>query len=300
LNAETVLGWAGLAPRAPPETAQAPNIEPYLDVDFEGEPVERLGRLEPSPTLRGFRNARMRNIRELAGFNPNPRSEWDKWCERFPPERLVDPISHTTEQVMGSCVGHSCMNSVEGPAMLMFGERLFRPLSAISMYTRIGRSPGSGAYVGDAADEIYERGILPAAGSVDINGVPYAHTHHVSGDFYDDLPSGWESTANMWRAFEVFRVDDDEAGFAVLMRDGLRVHMGRSGHALSLFGVVKNGSRYVWAYENSWGTDWGDYNKSIGYDSRFTSGYVYIPVVRDEIVIPTKDSRLKAPDPELN
>jgi len=220
------------------------------------------------------------DVETLPGFRPIPRSEWDEWVQRMPVERQVKSVRHISEQPMGSCVGHSCGNIVEAGCYTMAGDLFFRKLSFISMYKRIGRSPNSGAYVGDSADEIFERGILPADGERDIDGSPYLHTHQVQGGFYDDLPSGWEQTAKAWRA-SLYRATTDEAVFRVLMDCRLGLHIARSRHALRLGGYTGRS----WWYENSWGDDWGDFGKSIGYDSRVYGENVYMPVARDELGI---------------
>ena len=143
----------------------------------------------------------------------------------------------------------------------------------MSMYKRIGRSPNSGAYIPDAADEIFSRGILP------VTGEPWPHTFPQDTGWSTPLPSGWEATGRKWKAV-VYSVDDEEAGFRVGMDWRWGRQIGRSSHSLNAIGY--NGK---WWYENSWGKGWGDHGKSIGYDSRFYSGYVYQPVLRDEITV---------------
>jgi len=144
----------------------------------------------------------------------------------------------------------------------------------MSMYKRIGRSANSGAYIPDAAAEIFRLGILP------VTGEPYPHTFPQDTGWSTPLPSGWETTARLWKAV-VYTVDDEESGFRVGMDARLRWQIGRSGHSISSGGYTGRS----WWYENSWGTRWGDLGKSIGYDSRFYSGYVYLPVLRDEIPV---------------
>jgi hypothetical protein len=157
----------------------------------------------------------------------------------------------------------------------MGGDWLFRRISGMSMYKRIGRSPNSGAYIPDAASEIFSRGILP------VTGEPYPHTFSQDGGWSTAMPSGWESTGRMWKAV-VYSVSDEESAFRTRMDCRLGDQFGRSSHSIIGFAVTSSGK---WAYENSWGTRWGDLGKSIGYDSRFYSGYVYQPVLRDEIKV---------------
>jgi hypothetical protein len=78
----------------------------------------------------------------------------------------------------------------------------------------------------------------------------------------------------------VYSVDDEEAGFRVGMDWRWGRQIGRSSHSINAVG--NNGK---WWYENSWGKGWGDHGKSIGYDSRFYSGFVYQPVLRDEVPV---------------
>ena len=134
--------------------------------------------------------------------------------------------------------------------------------------------PSSGAYIPDAADEVFSRGILP------VTGEPYPHTFAQDTGFSTKLPTGWEQTAMMWKAV-VYSVDDEEAGFRVGMDCRLRRQIGRSSHSISAEGYTGKS----WWYENSWGDDWGDLGKSVGYDSRFYSGFVYQPVLRDEVEV---------------
>jgi hypothetical protein len=157
---------------------------------------------------------------------------------------------------------------------MMGGDWLFKRISGMSMYKRIGRSASSGAYIPDAADEIFSRGILP------VTGQGYPHEFAQDTGWSTAMPSGWETTGRLWKAV-VYSVDDAEAGFRVGMDMRLGRQIGRSSHSICAGGYT---GKYWW-YENSWGTDWGDFGKSIGYDSTFYSGYVYQPVLRDEIKV---------------
>lgn len=281
-DSAAVLGWVGVRQPAQLAFDVRANEEQWLDVKFdettEGEGL--CGALPPTDATAEF-DQKLPTGGTLEGFRPIPRREWREWAERFPVERLARNIRHVSKQVMGSCVGHSAMNSTEGAEYTLAGDLFFRRLSAMSMYNRIGTRPNSGAYVGTAAGEMRKRGILPADGETDILGQPYQHTHHVSGDFYDKLPGDWEETAKGWKA-TVLHVDDDEDAFRLTMDCGLRRHYGRNRHAISGGGVT---ARHNWWYENSWGVGWGDLGKSIGYDSRFYASYVYLPVLRDECAV---------------
>lgn len=273
LDAPAVLGWIGVKP-VQFAAASQPDEARWLDVDFAKQPQANLGAIELPPNLAREAIAAAANVRTLAGFKPIPKSEWAAWVARFPVARLAKSIRNTTEQTMGSCVGHACANEIEAGCYMMGGDWLFRRISGMSMYKRIGRSANSGAYIPDAADEIFSRGILP------VTGEPYPHTFAQDTGWSTAMPSGWEATGVLWKA-AVYSTDDEEAGFRVGMDCRLGRQIGRSSHSLCAGGYTGKS----WWYENSWGTDWGDLGKSVGYDSRFYSGFVYQPVLRDEVQV---------------
>lgn len=275
MNADAVLGWVKV-PKVAFAEPEVLNEAKWLDIDFEkAQQGELLGSIDLPPDLYREAMDAAVNIKSLPGFQPIPKSEWSQWTSRFPITRLVKSIRNTTEQTMGSCVGHACANGMELGTYQMCGDLFFRRISGMSMYKRIGRSPNSGAYIPDAADEIFRRGILP------VTGEPYPHTFSQDGNWSTALPSGWETTAALWKA-AVYFVSDQESGFRQRMDCRLGHQFGRSSHSIIGFAVTASGK---WAYENSWGTRWGDLGKSIGYDSNFYSGYVYQPVLRDEVPV---------------
>lgn len=274
LNADTVLGWVKVnrVAFAEPEILAE---DRWLDVEFARQAGEFLGALESPEALRDQALGAAVNVKTLPGFRPIPKAEWSQWTARFPITRLAKSIRNITNQTMGSCVGHACANGVEAGNYMTTGDLFFRPISGMSMYKRIGRSANSGAYIQDAATEISTRGILP------VTGQPYPHTFPQDTGWTVAMPSGWETTARQWKAV-VYTVSDQESAFRTRMDLRLRDQFGRSSHSISGFAVTASGK---WAYENSWGTGWGDLGKSIGYDSTFYSGYVYLPVLRDEIPV---------------
>jgi hypothetical protein len=271
LDEDVVLGWVKV-PKV--QFAAGPaNEAPWLDIVVPPA-GEFMGALELPPNLQRDAIAAAANVRTLPGFKPIPKAEWAQWVARFPVTRLAKSIRNITEQTMGSCVGHACGNEIEAGCYMMGGDWLFRRISGMSMYNRIGRSPSSGAYIPDAADEIFSGGILPTTGE------PYPHTFAQDTGWATPMPSGWEATGRLWKAV-VYSVDDEEAGFRVGMDTRLGRQIGRSSHSICAGGYTGKS----WWYENSWGIDWGDLGKSIGYDSRFYSGFVYQPVLRDEIKV---------------
>jgi hypothetical protein len=271
LNADVALGWIGVK-RVAFAAAEQPLDPRWVDVDFSKQPAGPLGSIELPPLLQREALAAAQNVTTLPGFKPIPKSEWPAWVARFPVSRLAKSIRNTTKQTCSSCVGHACANEIEAGCYMMGGDWLFRRNSGMSMYKRIGRSSGSGAYIPDAADEIFSLGILP------VTGEPYPHTFSQDSGWSTPMPSGWEDTGKLWKAV-VYTVDSPEAGFRVGMDMRLGRQIGRSSHSICAGGYTGKS----WWYENSWGDDWGDLGKSIGYDSNFYSGFVYQPVLRDEV-----------------
>lgn len=288
LDVDKVLGWVKV-PKVAFAEPERLNEEKWLDVEFSKQQGELLGSIEMPPDLYREAIAAATNVKTLPGFQPIPKSEWSKWTARFPITRLAKSIRNITEQTMGSCVGHACANGIEAGEYTMAGDLFFRKISGMSMYKRIGRSPNSGAYIPDAADEVFARGILPVVGE------PYPHTFPQDTGWSTPMPSGWEETGRLWKAV-VYSVSDQESAFRTRMDWRLRDQFGRSSHSISGFAVTASGK---WAYENSWGVDWGDLGKSIGYDSTFYSGYIYHPVLRSEIKVlmarelPTQDNSIR-------
>ncbi len=281
LDAHKVLDWVGLKPRVQADFREPFDATPYTDVDFHALRPDLTGFLGYDPPgMSALRAATAVNVRSLPGFQPIPKSEWGKWSKRFPIRRMARLIRWICEQVMGSCVGMSCKNCVEAGEYHMFGNFYDREASGMSMYQRIGRSPSSGAYIGDAADEIEERGILPAHGMVDVTGTEYPHTLQVNGGWRDRPSAGWEATAEAWRA-ATYVCSDAESGARLLYDCWLSYQFGRSRHALRAWRIDEEG---YW-YENSWGDDWGMFGKSVGKDRRFYGGPVYHPVCRREVQV---------------
>jgi hypothetical protein len=272
LDEDVALGWIKV-PKVAFAGGEQTNEAKWLDIPA-APAGEFMGALELPPLYAAQAIAAAANVRTLPGFKPIPKSEWAAWVARFPVTRLAKSIRNITEQTMGSCVGHACANEIEAGCYMMGGDWLFRKISGMSMYKRIGRSPSSGAYIPDAADEIFSGGILPTTGE------PYPHTFAQDTGWSTKLPTGWESTATMWKAI-VYSVDDEEAGFRVGMDMRLGRQIGRSSHSLNAGGYTGKS----WWAENSWGLDSGDLGKCVIYDSRFYSGFVYQPVLRDEIPV---------------
>jgi hypothetical protein len=293
LETDKVLDWVKCPDKHRPKdrTYAVHTIdERFVDVEFDVVEPDLCGMIPLPPSTETLYSATAKPYSSYA--RPIPKSEWPQWCEAFPLERFVPYVYHTVQQQMGCCVGASAVNcGNEGPLAFMLGPRLFVEGSAMSVYgdprpvgdnpRGIGRSPGSGASMSGGANYLSSYGMLPTPKYAD----QYDHTHVDMGDFYAKKPAGSRSTARKWKV-EVYYVSTPEEWFAATMRDGLRVHLGRRGHALSGMAVKRDGRRYLYVLENTWGTHKGDFGVCIYYDTYFTPGYVYIPVLRDDVPFP--------------
>lgn len=243
-------------------------MDPFLDVDFRKDPNFTLGDLVPS-TCRAFGGG------ELFGSN---RPAYEDVCATIP-ESDWDDLIHLQEQAggagdlyvkaiknqgrEGSCVGNATTQAVEMVQCKQFGKDRCVLLSAISLYKRIGSSPGSGAMISDALDEITSRGALPL--DTPENRARFGNTVMPATGFYTPFPPGWEELGKLFRAIEdetyIIRTVE---GMATALLNQDPVVVGRSGHSIVYARFMKRNGNRVVKYPNSWG-NWGD--NGFGYDS---------------------------------
>lgn len=286
LDARAVLSWVGVPvfdwrEHVDKAVMTKDALDDVTDVDFSQVDPALLGCLDESEFRREMYAAEYKNVNQLPGWRGLSSSEAKQWVERFPVERRAMSLLRIDEyQPYGSCVAWSGGNCRMESAYQATGGMFRRMKSFGSLFVRIG-SPNRGAYIGDASDELFERGILPADGETDVDGNPYAHTHQIDGNFSESLPSGWEQTANAFRV-QPYIVDNEDDARRVLLDCRLCTHFGRSSHALCGFTWESSN----WWYKNSWGAaKWGLFGKCVGKDSRFYYSRTYQPVIRDETEI---------------
>jgi hypothetical protein len=212
-----------------------------------------------------------------------PRAQWN---ERI--DRIAQDMRATTTQIVsqgseGSCVGFACVQALETMLRRRFGLRHWVDLSGMSVYKRIGRSAGSGAYIPDGIKEIRDRGVLPVT-SAD-NQQRYQHTHPRTG-FSRALPAGWTETARLFRAPVVATCRGLDEIMSALMGGFVGV-VGRSRHAIPYVYPARQGSSYFAAYANSWGASWGD--RGFGFDSASTVNSLTMYAVLDVTTRPDMD-----------
>jgi hypothetical protein len=160
-----------------------------------------------------------------------------------------------------NCVANACSQAHEIIQAIQFGKENVTPLSAISLYKRIGSSPSSGAMVNDGLEEMAERGVLPLDNAA--NRAKYGDAVMPNTGFRTPYPANWEATAKQFRAVEWFIVDTMDELITALFNQH-PVVVGRSGHSICYCDPVYQSGSLLVKYANSWG-DWGD--QGFGYDS---------------------------------
>lgn len=201
-----------------------------------------------------------------------PQGEWRDIAERIEARirELVRVIMNQGRE--GACVGFATTQAVHVRSSFQFPSQLFRELSGMSLYNRIGRSAQSGAMMSDGARESAEDGILPL--DTPANRQLYKHVYRPRGfvgerRMNQEVP-GWESTAELFKPTWL-RINSFSAWMSALLQ-GMPIMYGRQGHAIcSLLPKFHRGDWWV-GYLNSWG-EWGDVVNSklphgMGWDSR--------------------------------
>lgn len=198
-----------------------------------------------------------------------PSSDWRGLAEEIQAAgggltRLVSRIYNQRSE--GSCVANACSQAHECVQAKQHGKDRVVHLSAISLYKRIGRSPGSGAMVSDGLEEMARRGVLPL--DTPENREKYQRVMPNTG-FYADYPRDWEATAALFTATEWHIVRSVEGLITALLNQH-PVVVGRQGHSICYCDVVYRDGDPSVVYANSWG-DWGfgagNFDKGFGLDT---------------------------------
>jgi hypothetical protein len=267
-----------------------PNIiDQFTDVDFRRDPHYRLGDLTP-PIVRAF-GGRLKvfgldrpSYEDL--YATIPESEWPAEIAKLDAagggcDQLVCWIYNQRNE--GSCVANACSQAHEIVQSLQVGKDRSTRLSAISLYKRIGRSPGSGAMVSDGLDEMLERGVLPLDNPE--NRARFGNAVMPPTGFYTAYPENWPETAKFFKVNESLVIRSVE-GLMTALFNQHPVVVGRAGHSICYCRPMMRSGKLVVKYANSWG-EWGD--AGYGYDStgmiRSSAGWAF--AIRS-VTIPTK------------
>jgi hypothetical protein len=181
-------------------------------------------------------------------------------------ERLVRWILNQKSE--GSCVGNAETQAVMVKSAEQFGEANIVPLSACSAYKQIGRSPGSGANIGDALECGQNVGILPL--DTPENRQRFGDFVMPATGFYTPWPGGdWKGVAKQFRIVKFLQIrsvaEGEQAGI-----NGHTIVVGRRGHSICyLRPSLRSGRGFI--YANSWSDDWGfalaGHKGGFGFDS---------------------------------
>jgi hypothetical protein len=254
-----------------------------VDIDFIDEVPsdQNLGWIEQTDEEMFAATPDIESFADVFPQHMVPRSQWKERIDRIWRMMRATTVQIVSQGQEGSCVGFSCTQALETTLTRRFGRRHWVDLSGVSLYKRIGRTASSGAYIPDGIKEIQERGVLPVNSAVNIQN--YQHTHPRTG-FSRTLPSGWTTTAKLFRASRVATCRGAEEIFSALM-GGFCGVVGRSRHAIPYVYPQYSGNTFYCVYANSWGSSWGS-NGGFGFDSERTFGSLTMYVILDVVTRP--------------
>lgn len=241
-----------------------PDFDPrYIDVDFQREERFVFGDL-------GVPKFLMFGMSYEQRFGVLPESVWPKVIEANDaagawPWALVTRIYNQKSE--GACVSDATAQTHEVIQAKQYGKDKVIHLSAISLYKRVARSPGSGSLLSDNLDEIKGKGILPLD-TLENRARFGAHVMDNTG-YHSQYPVGWEATAAKFKGIESYIIES-LAGLVTALLTGVPVVVGRSGHSIVYCGVVYHKGQIACQYANSWG-EWGfglgDFTYGFGLDT---------------------------------
>ena len=221
----------------------------FIDIDFPTQPQYVPGDL-------GIRALDQRCAAYGDSINVIPESRWKDEAAAIQAagggcSQLVSRIYNQGQE--GSCVANACAQALEIIQAKQIGKANVVPLSAISLYKRIGRSAQSGAMVSDGLEEMASRGILPL--DTPANRAKYGAAVMPNTGFREPYPAGWEATAAKFRGTE-WSIINSVAELVTALLNQHPVVVGRSGHSICYADVIYQGNEMLVPYPNSWGP-WG-------------------------------------------
>ena len=220
-----------------------------IDIDFTQDPQYVAG-------FNGYGDSLKMLGRYEDTVNVIPESQWkqlwdDRQSQGVSMRGLVNRIYDQKSE--GSCVANAAGQAHEVLQAKELGKDRVTALSAISLYKRIGSSAGSGAYIGDAMDELKERGILPL--DTPENRQRFGDKVMPATGFRESYPRDWENTAKNFKIIEAYRGSSRAEMFTALFNFH-PICVGRAGHSIMYADPIWDNDWLI-EYANSWG-NWGD------------------------------------------
>jgi hypothetical protein len=245
----------------------------WIDCDLTiVPPDQQAGLIEqpPAELLASFADVPW--FDEICGSDMVPRSEWKARSEATWPHFRGSVVQIYSQGNEGSCVGFSICQGIETTLTRNYGRRHWVSLSGMSLYKRIGRTAGSGAYIPDGITQATQFGVLPV--NSDVNRSSYDHTHPRTG-FSRALPSGWQSTGRLFRITKAAKAQGSEMISSALLKKRVGI-VGRQRHAMPYAGLVFSGNSPLAAAANSWGVNRGDQGWVYDSESIFRNLVMYV------------------------
>jgi hypothetical protein len=146
-------------------------------------------------------------------------------------------------------------------------------MSGMDVYSDIGRSLMSGAYIPDGMERISTIGCLPLRDPATVG--KYAVTFP-GLEYRWSRPAGWKEIAGQFRVTKAAKAQGKEMIASALLK-GRCGFYGRSRHCVPPVWLDFEGNTPLAAFANSWDKTWGD--NGIGYDSERVFGSLIMYVI---------------------
>ena len=253
----------------------------FVDVDLDTPPPgQGKGLLEMPASERELFASSLPAFESARPGQMVPRSRWKELAMQVRGQYRDDVTEIYSQGNFGSCVGFGAAQCLETTLRRRYGRRHRVSLSGMSVYKRIGSGPQSGAMISDGMEAICDEGALPT--DTPENKAQYDHTHPLRS-WTTPLPDGWRTTAALFRGHR-FAIAKSVDEIASAMLNGYSGIVGRQAHCVPYVYLDFSGNAPLWAYANSWDTNWND--NGFGYDSENTVRSLWLYVLLDVVARP--------------
>lgn len=235
----------------------------FVDYDFTIVPDDQsTGLIEqpPAELLGSF--ADIPWLDEIAGGEEMvPRSEWKARAAAIRDDLRATVAEIYSQGRTSACVGFGSAQALETTVTRAYGRKHRVPLSGMDVYSDIGRTLMSGAYIPDGVKRITEIGCLPLR--TPETSAEFAVTFPAL-EYKWRRPAGWGPIAAQFRVTRAAKAQGTDMVASGLLKRRCGI-LGRSRHCVPYVYLDYNGNSPVAAYANSWSRSWGD--AGFGYDS---------------------------------